>query len=221
MSIVTGLYAARAGVLEPGGERSAILKQPLTRATVTRLGIVGDEQADRRYHGGPDQALHQFAQASYARICRERPELAGIAVPGSIGENLSCPAFDEENVCIGDRYRIGGVELEVSQPRRPCSKIDARYGVHGLARFIDAQCIPGWYLRVCREGEIALGDSVTLVARPNPALSVARLLAILAAHRPAASDLQLLLDCAGLGADWRRRIRERLDFIAREAGAAP
>jgi len=220
MSVVTGLYAARAGVLEPGGERSAILKQALTRATVTRLGIVGDEQADRRYHGGPDQALHQFAQASYARIVQERPELSGIAVPGSIGENLSCPDFDEGNVCIGDRYRIGEVELEVSQPRRPCSKIDARYGAQGLARFIDAQRMPGWYLRVRREGEIALGDSVVLVARPNPALSLARLLEILGAHRPAAADLRLLVDCAGLGADWRRRIRERLDFISREAGTA-
>jgi MOSC domain-containing protein YiiM len=218
MSIITGLYAGRAGVLEPGGERSAILKQPLARATVTRLGIVGDEQADRRYHGGPDQALHQFAQASYARIARMRPELAGVAVPGSIGENLSCTAFDEENVCIGDRYRIGEVELEVSQPRRPCSKIDARYGVHGLARFIDEQRIPGWYLRVSREGEITLGDAMVLVARPNPAISVARLLAVLAEHRPCAANLELLADCAGLGTDWRRRIRERLDFISHEAG---
>jgi MOSC domain-containing protein YiiM len=220
MSIITGLYAGRAGVLEPGGERSAILKRPLARATVTRLGIVGDEQADRRYHGGPDQALHQFAQASYARIAQMRPALAGVAVPGSIGENLSCTALDEEHVCIGDRYRIGEVELEVSQPRRPCSKIDARYATPGLARLIDGQRMPGWYLRVRREGEIAIGDPVELVARPNPAVSVARLLAILAAHRPAAADLRLLVECAGLGADWRRRIRERLDFTTREAGGS-
>lgn len=217
MSIITGLYAARAGVLEPGGERSAILKRPLTRASVTRLGIVGDEQADRRYHGGPDQALHQFAQASYARIVHARPELAGVAVPGSIGENLSCAEFDEETVCIGDRYRIGEVEIEVSQPRRPCSKIDARYSARGLARLIDEQRMPGWYLRVLREGEIALGDAMVLVARPNPAISVARLLGIVAGHRPAVAELQLLADCAGLGADWRRRVRERLDFVSREA----
>jgi len=219
MSIITGLYAARAAVLEPGGERSAILKHPLRRASVTRLGIVGDEQADRRFHGGPDQALHQFAQASYARIVRARPGLDGVAVPGSIGENLSCTELDEENVCIGDRYRIGEVEIEVSQPRRPCSKIDARYGVQGLARLIDEQRMPGWYLRVLRGGELSLGDAMVLVARPNPAISVARLLAILAQHRPAAADLQLLADCAGLGADWRRRIRERLDFISRATGS--
>ena len=217
MNIITGLYAACAGVLEPGGERSAILKRPLPRASVTRLGIVGDEQADRRYHGGPDQALHQFAQASYPRIVRARPELDGVAVPGSIGENLSCTELDEENVCIGDRYRIGGVEIEVSQPRRPCSKIDARYDAQGLARFIDEQRMPGWYLRVIRGGEIALGDEMVLVARPNPSISVARLLGIVAEHRPAATDLQLLADCATLGPDWRRRIRERLEFISRAA----
>lgn len=213
--VITGLFAARAAVLEPGGERSAIVKRPLARARVTVDGIVGDEQADRRYHGGPDQALHQFAIASYATLVEAWPALSGIAVPGSIGENLSAPDLDEGQVCIGDCYRLGEVEVQVTQPRRPCSKIDARFGVRGLAAFIAERRIPGWYLRVLRAGEIAPGDPVELIARPNPAVSVARLLAINAEHRPAAADLEMLVNCVGLGADWRRRLGERLAFALR------
>ena len=210
--LISGLFAARASVLEPGGERSAILKRPQPRVQVTVSGIVGDEQADRRYHGGPDQALHQFAIGSYAAMVQAWPELTGLAVPGSIGENLSCPELDEANVCVGDCFRIGGIEVQVTQPRRPCSKIDARFGVHGLARFILEQRTPGWYLRVLREGDVAVGDALTLIARPNPEVTLARLLAINAQHRPAKSDLQALIDCEGLGADWRRRLRERLAY---------
>jgi MOSC domain-containing protein YiiM len=210
--VITGLFAARAGVLEPGGQRSAILKRPQARVRVTVDGIVGDEQADRRYHGGPDQALHQFAVSSYATIVDAWPALAGIAVPGSIGENLSTPDLDETRVCIGDCFRIGEVEVQVTQPRRPCTKIDARFGVHGLATYVFEQRIPGWYLRVLRAGEVAVGDTLALIGRPNPEVTLARLLAITAQHRPAKSDLQLLIDCVGLGADWRRRLRERLAF---------
>ncbi len=210
--VITGLFAARAGVLEPGGERSAILKRPHRQVRVSVNGIVGDEQADRRYHGGPDQALHQFAIGSFTTLVQAWPTLAGIAVPGSIGENLSCPQLDETQVCIGDCFRIGEIEVQVTQPRRPCSKIDARFGVHGLARFILAQRMPGWYLRVLRAGELAVGDALTLIARPNPEVTLARLLALNAQHRPAKSELQQLIDCAGLGADWRRRLRERLAY---------
>jgi MOSC domain-containing protein YiiM len=214
MSHLSGLYAGRAAVLEPQGVRSAILKAPVARARATRLGLVGDEQADRRYHGGPDQALHQFAQRSYRRLVAAFPALADSALPGSVGENLSDPALDEDSVCIGDRYRIGEVEVEVSQPRRPCSKLDDRFGVRGLAAFVHGARMPGWYLRVLREGELAVGDAIELVARPTPAVSIARLLAILAPHRPVPAELELLLDCAALGADWRRRIRERLAFVS-------
>jgi MOSC domain-containing protein YiiM len=218
MSRLSGLYLARAAVLEPDGVRSAIVKTSVARARATRLGLEGDEQADRRYHGGPDQALHQFAQRSHARIVDAFPVLAGSAVPGSLGENLSSPGLDEDSVCVGDRYRIGEAEVQVTQPRRPCSKIDQRLGVRGVAAFVHEARIPGWYLRVLREGMLAVGDAIELIDRPNPDVTLARLLAILATHRPAAADLELLLACDGLGADWRRRIRERLDFVTRAAG---
>ena len=215
MIVVTGLYAGRAGVLEPAGRRSAILKAPVTRVRVTRLGLVGDEQADRRYHGGPEQAVHQFAIARYAQIVARLPALSHVAVPGSLGENLSCPILDEDTVCIGDVYAVGDVELEVSQPRRPCTTIDARYGVTGLATWLASQHLTGWYYRVQREGEIALGDPVVRIARPNPDVSLTLLMEVAAAARPDCATLERIIDCTGLGPDWRRRLRERLAWLRR------
>ena len=176
-------------------------------------GIVGDQQADRRWHGGAGKALHQFAQASYAKIAARFPELRGVAVPGSLGENLSCPALDETTVCIGDRWRFGTVEAVVCQPRNPCTKIDARYDLPGVATFIAKQRITGWYLRVAVPGEARVGDAMTLVERPNPECSIARLLAVDANRSATEEELTALRDCAGLDPDWRRRLNERVGFL--------
>lgn len=211
---ITGLYAARPSVLEPSGQRSAILKVSRSQVTVTRLGIVGDEQADRRYHGGEDKALHQYTIANYARIVAAYPALAGIAVPGSIGENLSCPDLSEETVCIGDCYRLGSVEVQITQPRSPCSKIDARYQVSGLAKQLAGWRVPGWYLRVLQEGQVAVGDEIRLLARPNPTVTIARFLAVTSEHRPATETLLELASAVGLAAEWQRRLRERSAYRA-------
>jgi MOSC domain-containing protein YiiM len=210
---LTGLYAARPSVLQPGGERSAILKHALARAVITRHGIVGDEQADRRFHGGPDKALHQYAQASYTRILTQYPELAGVALPGSIGENLSCPELAEHDVCIGDQWRVGTAVVEVTQPRSPCTKIDSRYQQPGLASFIVREHLNGWYLRVVQEGVAAPGDRMTLLARPNPAITLARFLAVTTQHRPPLADLEAIAAASGLATDWQRRLLERCRFL--------
>ncbi len=209
---VSGLYAGGASVLETSGQRSGIVKFPQARVQVTANGIIGDVQVDRRYHGGPDQAVHQFALRAYAELLAAFPALATCAVAGSIGENLSCDALDEDSVCVGDVYAIGEVELQLSQPRRPCTKIDARYGLDGVARWLAARRRPGWYYRVLRPGEIALGEPVTLLARPNPDVPLARLLAASGETRPSIAELERLIACTGLGADWRRRLQERLVF---------
>ncbi|HMM78358.1 MAG TPA: MOSC domain-containing protein [Gammaproteobacteria bacterium] len=209
---VSGLYTGGAAVLEASGQRSGIVKSPQARVQVMREGLAGDVQVDRRYHGGPEQAVHQFALRSYAALLAAFPALATRAVAGSIGENLSCAELDEDSVCVGDVHAIGEVELQVSQPRRPCTKIDARYGVDGIARWLAARRMPGWYYRVLKPGTIALGDPVTLIARPNPEVPLARLLAASGEACPSLAELERLLACAGLGADWRRRLQERLAF---------
>ena len=214
---VTGLYAGQPGVLQPGGERSAILKTPLPRAAVTLAGLEGDAQADRRFHGGPDKALHQFAVPNYERLLARFPELAGRAHPGAIGENFSCPEMSEDAVCVGDRWRLGSAEVQITEPRNPCTKIDSRFELPGLASFIAGERLQGWYLRVTLPGVVELGEDFTLIARPNPTLSLARCLDLVAEHRPPLDDFAALAEASGLGVEWQRRLRGRLAFLRANA----
>ena len=152
---VSGLYRGSLQSLEPEGQRTGIFKEAIQSAEVDEEGILGDHQADRRFHGGLEKALHQYALASYEKIGSEYPVLKGIAVPGSIGENISSPSLSDSTVCIGDVYRIGGVLVQVSQPRSPCWKINHKFGIDKLSLFIERQRITGWSIefRFARFGD--------------------------------------------------------------------
>ena len=101
------------------------------------------------------------------------PGAATLLVRGSIGENLSVDGWDENNVCIGDIFRLGDARIQVSQPRSPCWKIDRRYGQDGMAKLIAAQGLTGWYFRVIEEGAVAPGCAFALLERGPGAGSVA------------------------------------------------
>src|SRR3546814_10025695 len=80
----------------------------------------------------------------YALFAPRFPEIAAQFVPGSIGENFSTDEWTEEEVCIGDVYALGSARIQLNQPRSPCWKIDARYGVDGLTQFVADQGVAGW-----------------------------------------------------------------------------
>lgn len=139
---------------------------------MTRLGLSGDSVADTRNHGGPDKAVLCYAAAHYRLWAADHPEL-GMA-GGALGENLTLDGCDESTVCIGDRYRVGGGLVEVSQPRQPCWKIARRWGVKTLTKEVAQTGRTGWYVRVLEAGEVAPGQPVTLEHRPQPEWTVAR-----------------------------------------------
>ncbi len=172
---------------------------------VGRLGLAGDEQADRRVHGGPEMAVLMYAAAHYD-FWRTLPGLAAMG-PGGFGENLTVSGADERSLCVGDVLRAGGVELQVASPRGPCESISRRWDAEWLLERVRDERRTGWYLRVRREGPVAKGDEVTLIDRPHPDWSVDRLLRIrfVKPHDPAE-----LAQAAALGAlaeEWRERYR--------------
>lgn len=196
--------------LPPENRPTGIFKHELLMpAWLGREGLAGDAQADRRVHGGPEKALHQFPQAHYARLAESFPEARASLLPGSIGENLSVPGWDETNVCIGDRFRLGDAIVEVSQPRSPCWKIDSRYGVEGMARWMEESGSVGWYFRVIEEGSVEPACAFELVERPSPAVTVAKLLSAWREHRPAPALLLELAQTPRLSADWIDKLRKR------------
>lgn len=213
---VDALFAGGSGLLEPEGRESGVFKQAVSGpVAVDRLGLRGDFHADPQAHGGPEKAVHQYAASNYRRLAAHAPEIADRFSTGSIGENISADGWDETSVHIGDVFRIGSVLLQVSQPRSPCWKIDSRYGVAGLAAFIVAQRIPGWYYRVLEPGVLEAGDSITLIERMANAPSLDHFLAVQSAHRPTLAELQEISTAPGLADTWRERLLRRLEWLQR------
>ncbi len=175
-----GDAAAADPLLKPW--RSAIFKEPVAGPLrLSRLGLEGDEVADRRHHGGPDQAVLGYASEHYPLWQAEGLD----AEPGAFGENLLFEGLRDDEVCIGDTWRVGGALLQVSHPRQPCGTLARRFGRGDVVARVWAAARGGWYFRVLEEGEVEAGGAVALQARPNPGWTVAR---VLRAYWRAAED---------------------------------
>lgn len=193
----------------PGGPpRTAIGKQRVEGPVrATRLGLVGDEVCDLRHHGGPDRAVLFASRATYPVF---EARLARALAPGAFGENLTVEGASDADVCVGDRWRAGGAEFEVSSPRSPCGTLARHLRDPGAVDAIGEPHRAGWYARVVGEGLVEAGDALTLLARPNPGWTVAR---IAAAKRGAATPdvLRTLATLPGLAEAWASRFKERAE----------
>lgn len=202
---------------------SAINKAPITEpVAVNYLGLVTDEQADRRHHGGHLKAVHQMSTATYAKLNTEFKLKLSL---GLLGENLTTTPvagaedMTEANVCIGDIYQYGDgddcVQLRVVQPRRPCYKINDQIGPtasdRNIASWITSQGIAGWYFEVVKEGVIDHNMTVYLVQRPYPFATLDKLWAL--ANQKRISDKTLVepwlaIEC--LEASWKKVLAKKL-----------
>lgn len=193
-------------------EQTGIWKTPLDQAEVNTLGIVGDIQVDKRFHGGVDKALHQYAQDSYALLRRQFPHLSSQLIAGSMGENITAAGMNEHNVHMGDIFRVGQVTLQIAEPRSPCWKINSKFDEPNMAKFIAEQSISGWYYRVVEAGTMRVGDTITLLERLNE-VSMHEFLQTYAAHRPTLQAMQRLANCQGLSQLWQNKVQQRLSFL--------
>lgn len=200
--------------LPPDNGPTGIFKQPLEQPVwLGREGLAGDAQADRRVHGGPEKALHQYPADHYARLVAAFPDAAPLLVPGSLGENLSVPGWDETSIAIGDVFQLGDARIQVSQPRSPCWKIDHRFAADGMAQFIAEQCVTGWYFRVLEEGAVEPGADFARIERNPAPVSVAELLALWAEHRPDPGKLIEASRSPGLSPGWVKKLVDRSERL--------
>ena len=186
-----------------------------------REGFAGDQQADRRVHGGPDKAVHLYPAAHYAKLAARFPDAATQLVVGSIGENISTADLDENDVRLGDIWRLGTARLQLCQPRNPCWKIDERYASDGMAQFIAEQRLTGWYWRVLTAGTVHPGDELLLEQSDPAAYTLAAAMVCWQDHRPPLADLEKLAASPGIADGWREKIVKRLDWLRQHAGEAP
>ncbi|MBU0750593.1 MAG: MOSC domain-containing protein [Gammaproteobacteria bacterium] len=210
----TRLFAGGIRPLPPENQPTGIFKHECEMPLWLGFeGLAGDAQADRRVHGGPEQALHQYPVAHYARLAAAFPAAAAQLLPGSLGENLSVPGWDEADVCIGDVFRLGDARIRVSRPRSPCWKIDRRFDVDGMTRLIDDEGLVGWYFAVVGAGEVVPGCDFALLERPAPEASLARLWRSWKAHRPPPGELEMLATTPGLAQRWVQKLSERAAWL--------
>jgi MOSC domain-containing protein YiiM len=150
---------------------SAIGKAPVDhRVRVEGVNVAGDDQADRRVHGGPDKAVYAYASEDTAWWAEELGRELG---PGMFGENLTTAGVDVSGAIIGEIWRIGTVTLQVAQPRLPCAKLGLRFGDIGMVKRFGEANRPGAYLRILAEGELGAGDAVEILQRPDHGVTVA------------------------------------------------
>ncbi|HWU67605.1 MAG TPA: MOSC domain-containing protein [Stenotrophobium sp.] len=204
----------------PGdGRPTGFFKQAVHGAVaVGTEGLAGDQQADRRVHGGPEKAVHHFPAENLARLALAFPAQAAQFIPGGMGENISTRGWTEAEVCIGDVYRLGSARIQLSQPRSPCWKIDARHGAEGITEYVHEHGIAGWYYRVLTAGVVAAGDDLELLERNPAPVSLSEYWKLLHTHRPTAAALLRVIDTPGLAPSIRERLCQRLQWL-RENGA--
>lgn len=214
---VASLCVGRAAIIA-GGKRSAIAKHPVMGPVrIGILGLEGDTQVNRKYHGGPEMAVHLYPLAHHA-FWRERlGDHPLLAEPGAFGSNIALDGLDETMVRIGERFQLGTAMLEVSQPRMPCATIERRFARQGMVEAILASGRCGWYLRVVEEGTAAAGDAMQAVPASGTRHTVRSVFRTLAV-RSASGDpglVEELAGCAALSPEWRAKAAARLRQEAR------
>lgn len=157
---------------------TSIYKYPVAgRVAVRTYNLDGDEQADLKNHGGAEQAVYAYPAENYAYWQRELP---GAELPwGTFGENLTVTGLHEDEVMIGDQFRIGSTELVVTSPRIPCYKLANRLQRDDMIKRFLASWLSGFYLAVLQEGEIAAGDQIVATRHCQNSMSVKEITALI------------------------------------------
>ncbi len=198
---------------------TGIWKEPVAGPRmVRRLNIDGDGQGDTKGHGGEQRAVFVYQVQSYEYWQRHfgRDDLSY----GNFGENLTVDGLPDAEVCIGDRYRIGEAEFEVTQPRVTCYRVGMRLGEPELPALLVSHHRPGFYMRVITEGRIQAGDPIVKTRTGPGALSVADTDALLYLPDRDRAKLQVALTIPALSPGWQGSFRDLL-AAAEGNGAAP
>lgn len=206
------VLTGRAMPLPGGADLSGIVKTPVDRLlTLGVNGLEGDEQADRRVHGGVEKAVHQYPFDHYAAWRDELGDLLPLRGRGGFGENISASGLTEATVAVGDIFRLGTALVQVSQGRQPCWKLNRRFGVPDMARRVQRSGRTGWYYRVLEPGAVTQGDTLELIDRIAPDWSLHRLWTALYVDRMNTAELEGMVGLEVLAEGWRKYAVRRLE----------
>ncbi|HZV33710.1 MAG TPA: MOSC domain-containing protein [Verrucomicrobiae bacterium] len=188
---------------------TGIYKQPVKGSVKAgRLGLAGDAQADLENHGGIYKAVYSYPFEHYSDWSRElgRNDFA----LGQFGENLTVTGLSEDNVRIGDVFRIGTALLEVTQPRVPCFKLAHKMGLPEFPKKFIASGRTGFYHRVLEEGEMSAGDAIERIKTDPNGVSAREMMRIMHIDRDDVAAMEKAVGIPALTPSWREELEERL-----------
>jgi ferredoxin-NADP reductase/MOSC domain-containing protein YiiM len=188
---------------------TAVWKSPVEgRRLVRKLDVVGDAQGDLDGHGGEQRAVFVYQMESYHYW--ERFLGRNDFIFGQFGENFTVEGLPDDEVCIGDRYRIGDAIFEVTQPRVTCYRVGIRMNEPRMAALLVAQHRPGFYFRVLQEGEVGAGDNIVKISDGPERISVADVDAFLYLPGHSREQLERALRIPALSKGWQSSFQEML-----------
>jgi MOSC domain-containing protein YiiM len=179
--------------------RSAIWKSPVVGRVAARgVNLDGDDQADRKAHGGPDKAVYAYAIEDTHWW---EQEIGRSLAFGEFGENLTSEGIEVNDALVGERWRIGTTVLEVAEPRIPCWRLGVRMNDKMFPRRFTEAMRPGAYLRIIVEGDVSAGDEIRVVERPNHDLTIRDVFRIYTRDR---HEVDRLIAVPQMSESWKR-----------------
>jgi MOSC domain-containing protein YiiM len=192
---------------------TGIFKEPVKgRIKLRRLNLDGDKQADLTVHGGPDKALYAYPAEHYDYWKKRLPNMK---LPwGMFGENLTTEELFEDQVNIGDVFRIGSSEVVATQPRMPCYKLGVKFGSMDIVRQFMESKLTGIYFRVLKEGDVGAGDEIELISRDDNNVTVKDIVRLVSSRGDEAI-IQRAVHVKALPEAWRQ---EFLAYLGKQHG---
>ncbi|WP_321475957.1 MOSC and FAD-binding oxidoreductase domain-containing protein [uncultured Paludibaculum sp.] len=199
--------------------RTAVWKLPVQgRVAVGRLNLEGDGQGDVAGHGGEHRAVMVYQMDAYryweAHLGRNDFSF------GQFGENFTVAGLPDDEVCIGDQYRIGSALFEVTQPRVTCYRVGIRLEEPAMPALLVSHHRPGFYFRVLEEGDVGAGDEIVKVADGPERMTVAEIDALLYLPNPSREQLERSLRVPALSAGWKSSLRALVQQSSSQGGNA-
>jgi len=189
--------------------QTGIWKHPVPgRIGMVGDNLVGDRQADLNVHGGRDKAIYGYPSEHYA-WWRERLPDADLGW-GAFGENLTVEGILEDDVRVGERFRVGTAELMVTQPRTPCFKLGIKFARPQIVKEFLRSERSGFYFAIVRPGEIGAGDAIERVHAEPDSMTVTELVRLSVADDVDTATLRRAVALPGLAASWRDAFARQL-----------
>lgn len=192
---------------------TAIFKTAVTGPVLLKtLSLEGDQQADLRVHGGTNKALYAYGLDAYPKWRELRPE--DDFANGAMGENLTMSSLPEDQICVGDSFRLGEAIVQVTEPRFPCHKLGLKFKDLSILNQFMALGRPGVYFRVIKEGLIAEGDELTALDREKVRFSILDFFNFKRGVVPEKTLLREVIKIEALPNDWRTKFQNLLKDLA-------